>query len=311
MHEQRTGSPRRTLVVMAAGLGARYGGLKQLERLGPSGETLLDYSVFDAMRAGFNRVVFVIRRDFETAFRSTFGDTIATQVDVRYAFQDEFLPDGLVARSRPWGTGHAILSASNSIEGPFGVVNADDFYGAASFSLLSQALDSAACGSNLIAFRLANTLSEHGPVKRGVCQVDSEGFLIGIEEYENITRSKEGFVSADASTGSHQLTGEDLVSMNMWGFQESFIDAAREVFLEFVQREGQSLTTEFFLPTIVDHLMKSGGIRCRVIETQSKWFGLTYTQDKPGAVRVLHTLHRMGEYPVPLWPGSTPPGRFR
>jgi dTDP-glucose pyrophosphorylase len=291
-----------TLVVLAAGMGSRYGGLKQVDPMGPNGETVLDYSVHDAVRAGFDRVLFIIRRDFEEEFRAVVGARFEKRVRVDYVFQSlDALPEGHVlpaGRVKPWGTGHAVWCAREALDGPFAVVNADDFYGANSFDRLATFLRAAEAARSdipeyaMVGFRLANTLSEHGAVSRGVCAVDAEGRLTGVEEHT-------GILSAEVGPGL-KYDPATIVSMNCWGFTADFLPRLDALWRRFIAANGASEKTEFYLPFAVDDLLRSGAVRVRVLLTDDQWFGVTYREDKPRVQAAIRALVESGVYPSPL-----------
>lgn len=290
-----------TLVVLAAGMGSRYGGLKQIDPMGPAGETVLDYTVHDAVRAGFGRVLFVIRRDFSEAFRAAVGARFAGKLEVDYAFQElDLLPPGaapLPGRTKPWGTGHALWCAREFLPGPFAVVNADDFYGAGSLAALGDFLRAPAAAGTpahaMVGFPLGNTLSENGAVSRGVCTVDAAGWLTGIEE-------RSGILAADVGVG-RAYAAATPVSMNCWGFRAgTFLDSLDEAWRDFFAARGQEEKAEFYLPAAVDGLVRRGAVRVRVLATADSWFGVTYREDKSGVQAALAKLVGQGVYPSPL-----------
>lgn len=291
-----------TLVVLAAGMGSRYGGLKQIDPVGPSGETVLDYAVFDAVRAGFTRVVFVIRRDFEALFREKIGARYAGKIQVDYVFQAlDALPPGVIpplGREKPWGTGHAVWCAREMVRENFAVINADDFYGADSFAQLARFLG-AARGAQfaMVGFRLANTLSEHGTVSRGVCATDAGGALKSIVEQTSIA-------PADIGAGK-KFSGEEVVSMNCWGFTPSLFPGLDTQFREFLARVGSAsvdpVKAEFYLPASVSTMVARGEATVRVLPTESAWFGVTYREDKPRVSAAVAELVRTGKYPAKLF----------
>jgi hypothetical protein len=297
-----------TLVVLAAGLGSRYGGLKQVDPMGPSGETVLDYSVYDAVRAGFGRVLFVIRREFAAEFRAVVGARFAGRVAVDYVFQElDTLPAGHVSppgRTKPWGTGHAVWCARAALDGPFAVVNADDFYGAGSFARLAAFLtsgnppsvDGAVPEIALAGYRLANTLSEHGAVSRGVCAVGADGFLRGVEEHT-------GIVATEVGAG-RKYNPDTVVSMNCWGFPASFLPLLDARWQAFLAERGREEKAEFYLPFAVNDLVQTGAARVRVLETGETWFGVTYREDKPRVQAAIAALVAAGTYGSPLWSGA-------
>jgi NDP-sugar pyrophosphorylase family protein len=288
-----------TLVVLAAGMGSRYGGLKQLDPVGPGGETVLDYAVFDALRAGFTRVVFVIRRDFEEVFRERIGSRYAGRAEVDYVFQSlEALPTGFMpppGREKPWGTGHAVWCAGPALRGNFAVINADDFYGADSFVQLARFLG-AARGAEyaMVGFRLANTLSEHGTVSRGVTASGPDGGLLSIVEHTGIAPEKVG--------AGRRFTGEEIVSMNCWGFTPDLLAGLDAEFRAFLAARAAEPKAEFYLPAAVSALINRGAARVRVLPTSATWFGVTYREDKPRVQAAVAALVRAGAYPERLWP---------
>ncbi|MDR1280229.1 MAG: NTP transferase domain-containing protein [Opitutaceae bacterium] len=300
-----------TLLVLAAGMGSRYGGLKQVDPMGPSGETVLDYSVYDAIRAGFDRVLFVIRRDFGEAFRASVGARFAGRIRVDYVFQSlDALPAGHtvpVGRTKPWGTGHAVWCAREALgDDAFAVVNADDFYGADSFARLAAFLRAVGAATTatppeyaMAGFTLGNTLSEHGAVSRGVCEVDTHGLLAGIEEHTGILAAEVGPAGAGLATKYRPAT---IVSMNCWGFTSAFLPQLDACWRGFLQTHGAEEKTEFYLPFAVNDLLRAGVARVRVLPTGSQWFGVTWREDKPRVQAAIAALVAAGDYPSPLWP---------
>jgi len=294
------------VVVMAAGVGSRYGGLKQIDPVGPTGETLLDYSLFDAQRAGFGRIVFVIRRDIEAAFREAVGRRYETHADVAYVFQSlDQVPAGFTVpkdRQKPWGTGHAVLAAEPAVAGPFVAVNADDFYGRASYEALAAFLAGPPPPDlhALVGFRLDRTLSAHGAVARGLCDVGPDGFLRALAEVTGLERSAEG-IRARADEGYTVFTGTEPVSLNIWGFGHSMFGLLRERFADFLGARGSEPGSEFYLPDAVGSLIRTGQARVRVLPTPSPWFGMTHREDAPRVAESLRALVAEGEYPSPLW----------
>ncbi len=295
-----------TLIVLAAGMGSRYGGLKQLDNLGPSGETIMDYSVFDAIRAGFGKVVFVIRKSFEKDFREIFVKKLSGKIDVELVFQElDNIPDGLsynTERVKPWGTGHAILVAKNVVNEPFAVINADDFYGAEAYVELSRFLTNqindkeyAMCG-----YQLGNTLSDFGTVSRGVCKTDADGYLQQINERTSILKEN-GKISYEDNGKKHPLKEDDVVSMNFWGFTPGLFNYLEEKFTAFLKEDADNLKAEIYIPFVVDDLMKEGKIKTKVLKSDASWFGVTYKEDRPVAVKKLQMLIDEGKYPEKLW----------
>jgi len=294
-----------TLLVMAAGMGSRYGGLKQIDPVGPSGETIIDYSIFDALRAGFGKLVFVIRKDIEGAFKETVGARFEKHAPVEYVFQElDNLPAGFSVpegRTKPWGTTHAVLMAADVIREPFAVINADDFYGAESYRVLAQHLLTGSIDYAMVGFILRNTLSDFGSVARGVCRVDSNGYLETVEELTNIERDGEHAKNTDSSGKVTQLTGDEAVSMNMWGFTPAVFGHLREVFHRFLERSGKELKTESYVPSAVNELVAAGKARVKVLRSSDSWFGVTYREDRPRVVASIGQLIAAGRYSPQLW----------
>lgn len=296
-----------TLFVLAAGMGSRYGGLKQIDGLGPNGETIMDYSVFDALRAGFGKIVFVIRKDFEEDFRRVILSKYADKVQCDICFQSvDKLPVGFTAnpnRIKPWGTNHAVLMAKELIHEPFAVINADDFYGSDSFRILADYLRNIGETRGqycMIGYRVSNTLSENGSVSRGVCTTDANGYLTDIVERTQIETigGKVVFRENDVDTIIDPMTP---VSMNMWGFTPEYFQYTEDAFREFLTQYSNDLKKEFYIPTVVNDLILSGKATCKVLDTPSKWFGVTYAEDRPQVVMKLHALIQSGEYPEKLF----------
>ena len=294
-----------TLLVLAAGMGSRYGGLKQIEPVGPSGEAILDYSVFDALRAGFGKIVFVIRRDIEDAFRTVIGSRYEGRVDVEYVFQElNDLPAGYTVpegRTKPWGTVQAVLAAKDAIKTPFSALNADDFYGADGFRALASHLQSGSPDYALVGYTLRNTLSPHGSVARGVCEVDASGYLQAITEFTAIVPSGSGAQTVESSGQSAQFTGDEPVSMNIWGFTPQVFPQLEAIFENFLAANHASLKTECYLPNSIGELVKTASAKVRVLPTSGTWFGVTYREDHPQVVEAIAELVRGGAYPEKLW----------
>lgn len=289
-----------TLLVLAAGMGSRYGGLKQIDPVGPSGETVLDYAVFDAIRAGFTRVVFVIRREFEAVFREQVGAKYTERIKIDYVFQSvDSLPEGFqvpAGREKPWGTGHAVWCAREVVRENFAVINADDFYGADSFTQLAGFL-AASQGTQfaMVGFKLANTLSEHGAVSRGICSVNRDGTLLGVVEETGITPAQVGH--------GKKYSGDEIVSMNCWGFTPTLfagLDEELRTFLDAAIARADA-KTEFYLPAAVSTLIQRDAARVRVLPTVSQWFGVTYREDKPRVQAALAALIGAGQYRAQLF----------
>ena len=290
-------------------MGSRYGGLKQIDPMGPHGETVLDYSVYDAIRAGFNRVVFVIREDFAEAFKNGIGARFADRIQVDYVFQHlDDLPEGFSVpqgREKPWGTSHAVRAARHVINGHFAVINADDFYGRDAYLRAAAFFSSLPANTTneiaLIGYPLENTLSDHGHVNRGICRIDENGFLTNVEEYLNIERESDGHVRGNALDGNrHVVPAGSLVSMNFWAFGPAFFALLEVAFIRFLNESGSQMKSECYIPTVVDALIHSGHAHCPVLQTTSPWFGMTYPDDKPYVVASIHKLIALGVYPEQL-----------
>ncbi|HAE45115.1 MAG TPA: nucleotidyltransferase [Lachnospiraceae bacterium] len=300
------------LVILAAGIGSRFGGgIKQLEPVGPNGEIIMDYSIYDAIEAGFDKVVFIIRRDLDEDFRRIIGDRISKVVEVEYAYQEiDDLPEGFSVpegRKKPWGTGQAVLSAKDVIHEPFAVINADDYYGKEGFKLLHEVLtaeDDPSDGPEKIymaGFVLRNTLSDNGGVTRGICRQDENGDLIGIDETKNIVRNGDG-AAVETEQGLIEVNPDSLVSMNMWGFSEKFVDNLKEGFPVFLKSiEGNELKAEYLLPIIVDGMLNEGKAVVKVLKSNDQWFGVTYREDKDYVKESFAKLVEAGIYESPLF----------
>ncbi len=297
-----------TLFILAAGMGSRYGGLKQLDGLGPNGETIMDYSVFDALRAGFGKVVFVIREDFDADFRRVVLSKYEDKVPCEVCYQAlDKVPEGYTynpERTKPWGTNHAILMAKDLINEPFMVINADDFYGKESFEVMAKFLNEVAGKQGkycMAGYRVGNTLSEHGSVSRGVCSTDANNFLTDVVERTSI-ENKDGHVCYKDENGADvEIPFDTPVSMNMWGFTPEYFAYAEEAFKAFLEKSGQELKTEFYIPTLVNDLIVSGQATCEVLDTPAKWFGVTYADDREMVVSKIQALVDAGVYPSPLF----------
>ena len=288
-----------TLLVLAAGMGSRYGGLKQVDPVGPAGEILLEYSVYDALRAGIGRVCFIIRRDIEDAFHESIGKRLEGKVPFSYAYQelDAQLPAGFTrpaSRTKPWGTGHAILCARDQIQGPAVAINADDFYGATAYRLAADHLATGTPDYAMVGFRLGNTLSEHGSVSRGLCQSGPDGYLESVVEHTKIERRGRGAVSLPEG---RELTGDETVSMNFWAFQPDLFPELERQFREFLEAQGQQEKSEFYIPFVMDRIIQEGRGKVRQLTSPDPWFGVTYPEDKPRVVQEIAAL----DYPSPLW----------
>jgi hypothetical protein len=299
-----------TLLVLAAGMGSRYGGLKQMDPMGPNGETVLDYSVYDAIRAGFGRVVFIIREDFAEAFENGVGARFADRIQVDYAFQrlDDLpggfsVPDG---RAKPWGTAHAIRAARDIVHEPFAVINADDFYGRDSYERAAAFLhrrmaDDGKARCAMVGYPLVNTLSDHGDVNRGICTLAADSLLDGVEEYLAIQREADGVIRGTAQDGSRREIAENTpVSMNFWAFPPSLFGHLEREFTRFLEQHGREEKSEYYIPTLVDGMIRADLADCEVLETTSRWFGVTYPDDKRHVVASIQGLIENGEYPAKL-----------
>ena len=296
-----------TLFILAAGMGSRYGGLKQIDGLGPNGEAILDYSVFDALRAGFGKIVFVIRKDFEDDFRRVVLSKYEGKVQCEVCFQSvDKVPAGYAynpERTKPWGTNHAVLMGKDLIKEPFAVINADDFYGKESFQVLTDFL-SAKEGKKgeycMVGYRVCNTLSENGSVSRGVCTTDANGNLTDVVERTKI-EDKNGTIVFTENDVDTPLDPHTPVSMNMWGFTPEYFEYTEEAFKVFLKEHGQELKSEFYIPTLVNDLITAGKATCKVLDTPSKWFGVTYSEDRPQVVMKINQLINEGVYPAKLF----------
>ena len=303
-----------TLVILAAGMGSRYGGLKQLDPVGPDGEIMMEYSIFDAVRAGFDEVIFVIRKDFEREFDELIGKKLKGYIRYRYAFQElDDLPPGYEVpegRVKPWGTGHALLVAAPLISGPFAVINADDYYGPSAYEKLYRFLTDDEVGVSedrygICLWSLHETLSDHGSVSRGVSEVSPEGDLIGLTERKKIYRDGDrACYTLDDGVTFHPLASDTLVSMNFFGFPQAFLSRLEEefpLFLDHTLMDGDSLKSEYLLPEIVGAHTKTRGVKVRAIPVEDRWFGVTNKEDKPVVVAALQRLVDQDIYPAPLW----------
>ena len=289
-----------TLLIMAAGMGSRYGGLKQLDAIGPSGETIIDYSVYDAIKAGFTKVVFIIRKDFEQEFKSKITDKYEGQIQVEFAFQDlNDLPDEFTcpeSREKPWGTGHAIFSARNIINEPFVAINGDDFYGRESFKVVADYYRKGANSFSMVAFKLDKTLSSFGGVTRGLCTVNDEK-LNTVIETADLEKTDYGV----SSNRDIELDGTEPVSMNVWGFTPILFKYLEEKFVEFLSENGTEMKSEYLIPSVVNELIQSGQETIHVLRSGATWFGVTYKEDKPYVEGEIEKLVNKGEYPGKLF----------
>ena len=297
-----------TLFVLAAGMGSRYGGLKQLDGLGPNGETIMDYSIYDAIKAGFGKVVFVIRTSFEKDFKSVVVDKFKDLIDTDIVFQEiNNVPEGstyTTEREKPWGTNHAVLMGKDAIHEPFAVINADDFYGQESFAILADFLRSVEGKQNeycMIGYRVGNTLSESGSVSRGVCVVDENNLLQNVVERTSIEEKGGKINFLDENGEEVSIDPNTPVSMNMWGFTPDYFDYSLDFFKDFLIENGQKLKSEFYIPLAVNNLIVQGKVTCKVLDTPSNWFGVTYAQDRPQTVKEINNLINLGIYPEELF----------
>lgn len=297
-----------TLYVLAAGMGSRYGSLKQIDGLGPNGETIMDYSIYDALRAGFGKIVFVIRKSFEQEFREKIISKYEKHIPVEVVFQElDNLPEGFKLdpeRQKPWGTNHAVMMAKDVIKEPFAVINADDFYGRESYEILANQLKHMDNQENhycMVGYRLNNTLSESGAVARGVCETDDNDFLKSVVERTHIERKDGKIQYKDAENYWFELPENTPVSMNMWGFTPDYFQHSEKFFIKFLEANVGNHKAEYFIPLMVDHLIINKISDVKVLDTPSKWFGVTYAEDRQGVVDKLQKLVEKGEYPSPLW----------
>lgn len=297
-----------TLFVLAAGMGSRYGGLKQLDPLGPNGETIMDYSIYDALQAGFGKVVFVIRKDFEQDFREKILSKYEGHIPVEVVFQStDKLPEGYTCpadRSKPWGTNHAVLMGKNAIKEPFAVINADDFYGRNAFEVIAKELSREHDHKGdycMVGFRVGNTMTENGSVARGVCET-KDGKLTSVVERTAISYDKDGRIVFTDEKGQEQtLEPNTPVSMNLWGFTPDYFDYSEREFKKFLDKDINTPKAEFFIPLAIDTLINSGEATVKVLDTTSKWFGVTYAADRDGVVAKFAELHKNGTYPEKLF----------
>lgn len=302
-----------TLLVLAAGMGSRYGGLKQIDGFGPSGETIMDYSIYDALAAGFGKVVFVIRRDFEAAFRSAVGGKYERRLAVEYVFQQlDDVPSGFTVpagRTKPWGTAHAIWCARQAISEPFASINADDYYGRSAFKTIAGHLTAATTGAgglpeySMVGYPILQTLSEHAPVARGVCKVDAAGMLEAIDERMKVESVGSGGVRyMDAAGQPHPLRGDEVVSMNFWGFTPAVFPQIEQHLVRFFESQAQGTgTAECLIPVVVGEIIKAKAAKLRVLSSTDPWFGVTHPEDKPGVMQAFRDMVTRGQYPSPIW----------
>lgn len=298
-----------TLLILAAGMGSRYGGLKQVDGIGPNEEAILEYSIYDAIRAGFGKVVFVIRASFEDAFKEKFANKFQDKIEVLYTFQEvnptvEGVTD-IPHREKPWGTGHAVLAAKHLINEPFAVINADDYYGVSAYQTIADFFKNEVSPNRfaMVGFVLEKTLSDNGTVNRGICQTDENNALTDVVERLKIRRESDGKVYyTDENDGKdYPLKDKDIASMNFWGFHESFMEAAHEMFVEFVKANKENTRSEFYIPLIVNNLIQADKLDLQVLKSEDQWFGVTYQEDKQMVIDGMNQLTEEAVYPNPLW----------
>jgi NDP-sugar pyrophosphorylase family protein len=296
-----------TLVILAAGMGSRYGGLKQLDTFSPEGDTIIDFSLYDALRAGFGKFVFIIRKSFEQEFKEMFNKKLEGRAEVAYVFQElDSVPEKYVnpERVKPWGTGHALLMAKDAVQNNFAIINADDFYGAGAFKTMSKALASTREDSyhfNMIAYLLKNTVSEHGYVSRGECEVDKNGNLTDVTERVHIEKVDGALMCKDDEGKFVPIDENTIVSMNFWGFTPKCFEFGQQLLGQFLEKNTENLKAEFFIPTIVNEILKSDRARVKVLKSDAQWFGVTYWEDKAIAQKAIGQLKAEGVYPKKLW----------
>jgi len=298
-----------TLLIMAAGMGSRYGGLKQIEAVGPDGATLLDFSIYDALKAGFGKIVFIIRRDIEEDFKRIVGKKWESKVPVHYVFQElSLVPEGFQApgaRKKPWGTGHAVWVARDAVKEPFAAINADDFYGSRAFKILAGYLSKLKRleepAYSMVAYKLKNTLSPHGTVSRGVCRVSPNSHLKNVVERLKIGKKGSILLDTDENGKTFRLTGAEPVSMNFWGFTPALFDSLGRHFKAFLEKRGQEEKSEFILPVVIDELIRKKEAKVKVLTTNDKWIGITYPEDKEKAKEAIQSLLKKKKYPPALW----------
>lgn len=296
-----------TLVVLAAGMGSRYGGLKQMDSFTPEGDTIIDFSIYDALQAGFGKFVFIIRKSFEKEFKEIFNKKLEGRAEVAYVFQElDSVPDKYInpERKKPWGTGHALLMAENAVKENFAIINADDFYGPEAFKVMAKALmetDKNSYNFNTMAYLLKNTVSDHGFVSRGECQVDAEGYLVDVTERTHIEKINGALKRKDDDGEFIPIDENTVVSMNFWGFTPKCFEFGGELFHTFLEANKENLKAEFYLPSIVNDILKSGKSTVKVLKSDAKWFGVTYKEDKEIVEKAIGKLKEQGVYPIKLW----------
>ncbi len=296
-----------TLLILAAGMGSRFGGLKQVEPVGPNGETILEYSIFDAIRAGFGKVVFVIRESFAEDFKARFESNLKGKIEIEYVFQElNKLPDGFQlpeGREKPWGTGHAVLMAKDVIGEPFAAINADDFYGAEAYQVIASFLNHSVTTNNfaMIGYQLDKTLSEFGSVSRGICVANNNNKLTKITETHKIRQEGKKLLCESENNPDVELTGKETVSMNFWGFHPSIFMNIESQFIDFLNKKIDQPKSEFYIPFVVFEMIQNGQVEVEVLKADSPWFGVTYKDDKPFVIEQIRKLTNQGVYPEKLW----------
>jgi len=298
-----------TLLVLAAGMGSRYGGLKQLDGVGPNEETIMEFSIYDAIRAGFGKVVFVIRHSFEKAFKEKFENKFEGQIEIAYAFQEINLKvpgiENMPERTKPWGTAHAVLAAKDHINEPFAVINADDYYGSEAYQLMADFLTKKANPKHysMVGYILENTISDHGEVNRGICDLDEQNRLQGMTERKGIGRKNNDGIYYTENGKQIQLTSDTMASMNLFGFHHTIFEKIEKGFVQFVRENYENPTAEYYIPLIINQMIKDGSISMSVIPTNENWYGVTYQADRPTVVAALKKLCTEGQYTSPLFAG--------
>ena len=296
-----------TLVILAAGMGSRYGGLKQIDSFTPQGDTIIDFSLYDAVQAGFGKVVFIIRRSFEKEFKAVFNKKLAGKVAIEYVFQElENVPEKYLnpKRVKPWGTGHALLMTKDIVKENFAIINADDFYSRQAFEVIAEQLrntDKNSYDFSMVGYSLKNTVSDNGYVSRGECTVNEKGFLTDVTERLRIEKIDGALKSEDENGKMIPIAEQTTVSMNFWGFTPKCFEFGDKLFSEFLEKNTENLKAEFYLPTIVNKMLETKKVSVKVLESGSKWFGVTYSEDKETAQKEINTLKQNGVYPTKLW----------
>jgi UTP-glucose-1-phosphate uridylyltransferase len=296
-----------TLVILAAGMGSRYGGLKQIDSFTPEGDTIIDFSLYDALQAGFGKFVFIIRKSFEKDFKEIFNKKLAGKAEVAYVYQElDSVPEKYInpERTKPWGTGHALLMAKDVVKENFAIINGDDFYGKEAFSVMAKSLaekDTNSYDFNTMAYLLKNTVSDHGYVSRGECQVNKDGYLVDVTERTHIEKIDGKLMRKKDDHKFIPIDGNTVVSMNFWGFTTKCFEFGGQIFEEFLEANKENLKAEFFLPSIVNEILKSKRARVEVLKSDAKWFGVTYKEDKEIVQKAIGELREAKKYPINLW----------